>query len=509
MKSKIVPASAITAALVLTGCAGPSGGGGPDDVADDGVFRIALAGDPGSLDPQSGVTSTLGQMNRFLYDSLVNTLDGEVVSGLAEEWTETDNTIVFTLHDGITCADGSPLTASDVAANITYVGDASKASPMGGFAFPLGTTATADDAERTVTMTTPETTGFLLNTLSLFPIVCATGMADRASLDATPAGTGPYTLGAAVAGSSYTLERRDDYAWGPDGAGTDAPGIPKTIEVSVSANATTTANQLLGGELNAGTVFGPDADRLEGAGLHSSPLDAIIGEIIYNQNPGRPTADAEVRRALTQALDLTALTEVAGAGSAQASPALTGLNLCESDLTALLPDQDVDAAHNALAGADLPELTVAYFDLGAASVATAELVVSQLGEVGVSAKAVAVSFTDLNTVLFQNAEFDIALLPLDGTTPTSIQPQVSGPTNPNGGQNFANIANAEYDTLSAQAKAMPGTTGCELWNQADVALVEGADIIPFATDDYPVWAARAEFTTYFGTVLPTTIRMLG
>jgi len=499
------------AALALTGCSatGPAADVGSGDVVTDGTFALALAGDPGNLDPQSSVNSGLGQMNRFLYDSLVNVLDGEIVSGLAKEWVEKENIIEFTLQPDITCADGSALTASDIATNINHVGDPANLSPMAGYAIPVGATAVADDAAGTVTLSTPTVTGFLLHTLALLPMVCGSGLDDREALGTTPAGTGPYTLTAAVPGSSYTLERRSDYTWGPGGVGTLVAGMPKTVTVTVSANATTTANQLLSRELNAGTVFGPDAERLESAGLASSPLTAVIGELIYNQNPGRATADPAIRMALTQALDMTALRDVAGSGKAEASQSFTGQNLCKSDLTDFVPKHDVKAAESALADADLPTLRVVYLDLGAASAAAAELVVSELGDVGVKAQASPVTFTDFSTVLFQNADFDIAMFALDGTTPPSVQAFFSGPTNPNGGQNFAAIDNEKYNTLAAQAAAMPGTSGCDIWNEADAALVSAADAIPFASDDYPVWGANATFSTFFGTVLPATIRMHG
>lgn len=500
----------ITAAtLVLTACSGGGGASNSEEVVTDGTFKIALSGDPGSLDPQSSITAALGQMNQFLYDPLVNDVDGKIVSSLAKEWVETENTIVFTLQDGITCADGSALTASDVAANINYVGDAANLSPIGGFAVPLGTTAVADDTANTVVLTTPAITGFLLNTLPFLPIVCASGLEDRASLGTTPAGTGPYTLTNAVPGASYSLERRDDYVWGPSGDTTATAGVPKNIEVTVGANFTTTANELLAGGLNAGSVFGPDASRLEEASLVSSPLTAVLGEVFYNQNPGRATADPAVRKALTQALDFTALREVAGSGTAEASKALTGLNLCKSDLSTSVPQQDTAAATSALKGVTLPTLKVTYFDGDPAAAAAAELVVTELASVGVKAETSVVPYADITAVIFQNADFDIALYSADGTTPTSVTATFSGPTPPNGGQNFANIDNEQYDTLSQQAMAMPGTTGCDLWNEADTALVTSGDVIPFASGDFPVWGSHATFTTFYARVLPTTIRMQG
>ena len=80
---------------------------------------VLLPSDPGSLDPQMTSLSVTYQADLFLYDSLVSfSPSGAVESDLASKWSGTTTTASYTLKKGVTCSDGSPLTASTVADNI-------------------------------------------------------------------------------------------------------------------------------------------------------------------------------------------------------------------------------------------------------------------------------------------------------------------------------------------------------------------------------------------------------
>ena len=79
-----------------------------------GAVAVALAGDPGKLDPQLTLLQNARQLADFTYDTLVNQLPGggKIVSGLASSWKVLSPTKVrFTLHKGITCSDGTKMTA--------------------------------------------------------------------------------------------------------------------------------------------------------------------------------------------------------------------------------------------------------------------------------------------------------------------------------------------------------------------------------------------------------------
>src|SRR5690606_33075495 len=232
MASRRTAVSVLAAsALVLTACSGDGsdGGGGAATPVEDGTLVTAVAGDPGNLDPHMTVLALTRYVGTYMYDQLILIdEEGELRPWLAESWQEEPGSVTFTLREGITCSDGSPLTASDVAANVDFVADPANQSPLLGLWVQPGVTTSADDAARTVTVTAGSPDPFLLQGLALLPIVCAAGMADRDSLAHSGNGTGMFTLEEAVPGERYTFQRRDDYAWGPDGASASDPGTPAT-----------------------------------------------------------------------------------------------------------------------------------------------------------------------------------------------------------------------------------------------------------------------------------------
>src|SRR5215475_8333915 len=108
-------------ALTLAACGSSSGNGGSSggqQFADGKTFTLVLGADPGNLDPHLTSLSVTLEVDRFLYDSLVN-IDpsGNLVPGLAASFEGTTTTAKYVLRKGVTCSDGTPLTASVVADN--------------------------------------------------------------------------------------------------------------------------------------------------------------------------------------------------------------------------------------------------------------------------------------------------------------------------------------------------------------------------------------------------------
>jgi peptide/nickel transport system substrate-binding protein len=508
-RSTISAVAATALAVTLAGCAGSTAQGGAT-VKNDATFTLAINSDPGNLDPQAVFTAANRQMAYFLYDSLVNQQGTKIVSGLASSWTESGTNVTFALHRGATCSDGSPLTAHDVAANITYVANAKNKSALLGIAVPAGTSATADDAAGQVTVRTAKPTGFLLQSLSFLPIVCAKARVDRGMLAHGADGTGPYTLNEAVPGDHYTLQRRAGYTWGPARATTATAGLPSKVVVKVVSNETTAANLLVTGGLNAATVSGPDRSRLQAANMFSRPLGVIWGEFLYNQAPGRVGNSEAIRRGLTQALDLNQLLKVSTAGAGSAPKQLLGESPCQQDsVSGSLAAQDTSAAKSALQALSGKTLTLLYLSkLGPDVAAAAELAAAEWKVAGVTAQARGMSDTDLVNAVYKTGNWDIAWLPADGQLPSQIQSTFSGPTPAQGGNNFADIHNSTYDRLSATATQQLGDTGCPTWTKADQALMQHSDVVPFSVANYPVWGAHASFDTIFGDVVATSVRVL-
>jgi len=516
MKRSTVPVVLSAVALLLAGC----GGGGSSSVAsggktvvDGGTFTMALPTDPGNLDPGSSAGTQLFTISQFAYDRLlaVDAGSGEIQPQLAESWKSAGKTVTLTLKPGITCSDGTPLKASDVVANLDYVADPANKSPFLGVFYPAGAKASADDAARSVTVKLAADAPFVLNGLASLPIICAAGLADHKSLATTSQGTGPYELTKATPGSEYTYKIRDGYTWGPDGATTATAGMPDTVVVKVVQNETTAANLLLSGSLNAAQIIGPDAKRLDQAGLFSAPASGLAGEQWFNHDQARKTSDEAVRQALTQALDLNQLAKVLTSGTGKPATTLAAADptACPGDsTTGKLPGPDPAAAKAALAAAGVTKLSFVYENSGGAGVtAAAELAVQQWKAAGVEVTAKGQGGTAIQQTIFGSTDWDIAWLTLNVSSPDQLVPFFSGPNALDGGTNFSAIKNDAYDAGVAAAGQESGSAGCAAWLKAESELMSAADVVPFASSVAKTYGKKAEFATP-GQIIPTSIRML-
>jgi peptide/nickel transport system substrate-binding protein len=512
-------------ALVATACAGPGDAGASQTPVEGKTFTFSIGSDPGNLDPHMSVLSVTGQVDKFLYDSLLElTADGKPVPELAEKWDTTTTTATFTLRKGVTCADGAPLTAADVAANIVFVGDPVNKSPFAGLTIAPGTKATADEATRTVTVTSGAPDAFLLRNVGGLPIVCGKGLADRKLLGKGESGTGMFAVSEAVPNDHYTFTRRKDYTWGPGDWKSTEPGLPDKVVVRVISNTSTAANLLLSGELNAAAINGPDRQRLEARKLFHADYNAPLGEIFYNQAGGRPGEDEAVRRALTQSLDLPQLGKVLTSGTGKPSQGMVTAEpkACSGDtVTGNLPAHDPAAAASALdaagwkAGADGVRakngkrltLTVIYgTQLGPTMAPTAELVQQTWKSLGAEVTLKGVDSPGLSQVLFGTGEWEVSLGPIGLALPSQLVPFVSGPAAPDG-TNFAHIANPAYDQGVKQAAAMSGDASCPTWTAAEASLIKRVDAVPYIDSVVPTYGSGAKFTISQGAVTPSSIRM--
>jgi peptide/nickel transport system substrate-binding protein len=528
MKSVLRIAVAGTVTLSLAGCGGSNGGPGSQNLVNGKTFTMVLPADPGNLDPHFTSLSVTQQVDRFLYDQLVNIdQDGKLVAGLAEKWEATTTKATFTLRKAITCSDSSPLTATTVANNINFTGDPKNASSRMGVYVPPGATAVGDDAAGTVTVTSPTPQSFLDRTLGQLHIVCDNGMKDRELLKQGSVGTGMFKVTEAVSGDHYTLERRKDYAWGPGDWKTDQQGLPDKVVLRIVSNESTAVNLLVSGEVNAATVIGPDQQRLQAQKLLQKDVMAMLGEFWFNQKAGLLGAELDVRKALTQAMDLDQLTQVLTSGTGKRATGLVapGTTPCPQDtVSAKLPSHNVDAAKQTLDAAgwkagpdgirakDGKKLAMTLYyvtELGTPMQAAAELVQKFWSAVGVEVTAKGATHAEINQVIVTGqGSWDAAILPLNGSLPSELIGFFSGPAPPNG-TNFANLRNAKYGAAVEAASAIAGTDGCAKWAEAEQALVENVDVVPFANTNRPAFGKGATFELSVGSVSPSTIRMLG
>jgi peptide/nickel transport system substrate-binding protein len=512
-----VAALAATALSVAACSSGASSGGSAAASSSSTAYvsgqtaTIMLPSDPGNLDPDLTSLSVTEEADYFLYDSLINFApNGTPEPGLATKWSGTTTSATYTIRKGVTCSDGSPLTAATVAANINFIGNIKNASSRAGVWVEPGATATADNATGTVTVKSPVPDAFLVTDVGQAQIVCDSGMKNRKLLQEGAEGTGLYTLTSAVPGSSYTLTLRKGYDWGPGGVTSATKGLPATVVLKVVTNMTTGANLLLSGGANIGEVVGADTQRL--TSLYSQSVDSPFGVLWFNQKAGTPTAQEPVRQALTESLQLTQLGQVltSGTGAASTGMVTAALSPCKGNtVSGNLPAYNQSAAKSGLAGKNLSIAVYYPTSAGSGAASAAELMQSTWSQLGVKVSLHGITDAEIDSEIVAGAAaWNVAIVPIGLTVPSELVPFVSGATPPTG-EDFSFIKNAAYTADVTKASSAAGAAGCPDWNAAETELYKDVDLVPFVDSAIATYAKGATFSLSQGSIMPASIRMLG
>lgn len=300
-----------------TGTAATTAAGDP---VTGGSLRLAIGNDVGSLNPQGGGTGndTL-YVNRQVFDSLTyhNGETGELEPWLATEWTVNDDAteFSFTLREGVTFSDGTPLTAQVVLDNFDDVllQGANAANTVAYLADYVSGEAT-DELSFTVTFAKPSAP-FLeaLSSVALAPLAPATlalGWSERLT---SAIGTGPFVVDHYTKDTEVLLVRREDYAWGPSSAANQGAAYLEEVTFVVLPEPSVRTGAITSDQADAiGGVPPQDQATLSGAGLtiveRANP-GVAFGITPY---PGRPLLqDPEVRHALSLVIDRTQVRDAA------------------------------------------------------------------------------------------------------------------------------------------------------------------------------------------------------
>ncbi|WP_166353409.1 ABC transporter substrate-binding protein [Phytoactinopolyspora limicola] len=528
--TSMIGTTGMLALLLVSACASAAGDGGDGnggathdgEFVVNGTFTTSVAGDAGNLHPHLTTDSNSRTVIAFAHDKLVYfTQDGDALPWLADSWDVTPTSVTYTIRDGVTCSDGTALAASQVAANFEFIVDPANGSPIRGVFVPHDLEVTADDDARTVTITVEQPDPFLFHSTGELFIACEAGLTDPELLTSASISSGMYQVADVATGDSYTLERRDDYAWGPEETTASVPGTPKTIVLRVVEDEATAVNLFLAGELDAVTVTGVDRQRFESQDFDQLTSRGVVGELYFNQTSGEPGADQEVRRALTQALDVHELMAVMTSGTGEMSRSVSALEPAACDYDAVsdyLLERDVEAARRTLDAAGWTEgtdgvrqkdgrrleMTVIHQNTPPGNTSAAELITQQWREVGVDATSRSTTPVAFNSVVFDTGgTWHAALVSLNTRMPSQLVPFFSGATPPDG-TNFSHIDNDAYLSAVAEAMQLPGTDSCPKWKEAEQALFAAYDVVMFADDYVPTYldgvsAARGQD----GIVAPT------
>ncbi|GAA2475404.1 ABC transporter substrate-binding protein [Streptomyces gobitricini] len=309
LPSRPLQAAALaSAATLLTGCfaATGQGSGAPGE-----RIRVTMMNPPRSgLSPLS---DDAFKLSRWSTAETLVTLDanGDPRPALATSWRQNGRTWSFTVRDGVTFHDGSPLTAKAVAHSLTK---AATASPKPRILDGVDLAVTASG--RTVTVTTATADPLVPQRLSSPQLSILSAKAYRGkTVSPVGTGTGAFRLTDVDGTSSAALDRYDGY-WGTKAK---APGI----DVTFVPDGTARAAALRSGE----------ADIVEAIPVSQAALldQELITEVpmprtntLYLNTAKGPFKNPGLRAAARRAIDAAAIAQGVYEGRADVARGLLG-----------------------------------------------------------------------------------------------------------------------------------------------------------------------------------------
>jgi peptide/nickel transport system substrate-binding protein len=268
-----------------------------------GTLRVALAGDPTSLDPSVAFSVADVSITHNVYDGLVAFDDdySQLVPALATRWEVSDDARewTFTLRDGVTFHDGEALDASAVRASFDYYARATSA-----YVFAVGDYReidTSDPLKVTIRYGSPFPD--LARNCTLARILSPkllSGSVERSErrVQERPTGSGPFRFVSRDAGRAVRAEAFTDY-WG------EGPHIER-VEYVVIPEESARVSALQAGDVDLIMQVPPTAVGTLKRDTRSARVSSTQTwtTVVLNMATDRePFDDVRVRRALAHAVD--------------------------------------------------------------------------------------------------------------------------------------------------------------------------------------------------------------
>ena len=484
MKRKLLEVLLLLGLLsaVLCGCGGgsadktPEGGqtsGSSEPAAQPAAdhpneITVGIAQDlDESLDPHKAVAAGTKEVMFNVFEGLMKpTPEGDLIPAVAEKYEVSNDQLVytFTIRDGIKFHNGQPVTAGDVVNSITRCIEPSEAGVLAVEPLSAVEKVTGMD-ERTVQirLKEPNTEFLAYLTLAILP-------AEYDGQDTAPVGTGPFKFVSRAAQDNIVLERFDDY-WG------EKAYLDK-VTYKIIENADSILMSLQSGavDLFAHLTSTQVAQLGDDFNIEEGTMNLV--QAMYLNHAEKPFDDVRVRQALCCAIDRQQILDLAfdGYGSLIGSSMYPAFGKYFDDSLTNYYTHDVEKAKALLADAGYPDgfaMTITVPSNYQPHIDTAQVIVEQLKEVGITAEILPVTWESWLNDTYVGRQFQATVVGVDASTMTAralLERFTS-----TAGNNFINYNNAEYDAFFQEAvSAADDAAQTAAYKKAEANLTENA-----------------------------------
>ena len=433
-----------------------------------GRVVFGMTQDLKSLDPHIDTDAGTRDVVFNLYEGLVKPAStGDMIPAVASDYdiSEDAKVYTFTLRDGITFHDGTPVTVEDV----KYSLDRYAENQGGSSAFSIVSSVETPD-DKTVVVTLSESNSEFLPNMDVAII-------PKANEDPVGNPIGKY--------DGYWQE-----------------GLPKLDEVEFKFVPNVETEFM---DLQAGTIdimrymteaqvkaLGSDSDY----NIVEGSMNLVQG--MFLSSSYEPLADARVRQAICYAVDRDAINQFIFAGKSHiiGSHMIPALSSIYEPACETVYSPDPKEAQRLLAEAGYPDgfdLVITVPSSYSQHVDTAQIIAEQLKAVGINATLNQVEWTTWLDDVYRGGNFQATVIGFDGTLAPSnwLKKYTSDASN-----NFVHYSNPEYDKTFAEAYAeVDEAKKAELYKKCQMILAEDAASV-YIQDPVNLVAVNKKFAGY-------------
>ena len=443
-----------------------------------GSVVYGMTQDLASLDPHVDTDAGTRDVVFNLYEGLVKpTSDGGFIPAVASDYIISDDakTYTFTLRDGITFHDGTPVTIEDVKYSIDRYAEIQGESSA--FSSLVDSVEVQDDKTLVVNLKESYSEFLPMMTIAIIP----QSNEDPAG---NPIGTGPFKYVSYTPGQNLELEKYDGY-W--------QEGVPSldSVEFKFIADVDTAFVELQAGTIDIlkyltsaqAETLGDDYNIVQGS--------MNLVHAMYLNSAYEPLSKTEVRQALCYAVDRDAINNFIFGGKSHiiGSHMIPAMSKYYEPEAETVYSYDPEKAKELLADAgyaDGFDLEITVPSSYSQHVDSAQIIADELSQVGINVTLNQVEWSTWLQDVYKGGNFQATVIGFDGTLAPSdwLKKYVTDDA-----KNFMHYSNTEYDDVFNTAyTTVDDDVKVENYKKAQMILAEDAAAVyitfyPTAAED--------------------------
>ena len=455
-----------------------------------GSVVYGMTQDLASLDPHVDTDAGTRDVVFNLYEGLVKpTSDGGFIPAVASDYIISDDakTYTFTLRDGITFHDGTPVTIEDVKYSIDRYAEIQGESSA--FSSLVDSVEVQDDKTLVVNLKESYSEFLPMMTIAIIP----QSNEDPAG---NPIGTGPFKYVSYTPGQNLELEKYDGY-W--------QEGVPSldSVEFKFIADVDTAFVELQAGTIDIlkyltsaqAETLGDDYNIVQGS--------MNLVHAMYLNSAYEPLSKTEVRQALCYAVDRDAINNFIFGGKSHiiGSHMIPAMSKYYEPEAETVYSYDPEKAKELLADAgyaDGFDLEITVPSSYSQHVDSAQIIADELSQVGINVTLNQDEWSTWLQDVYKGGNFQATVIGFDGTLAPSdwLKKYVTDDA-----KNFMHYSNTEYDDVFNTAyTTVDDDVKVENYKKAQMILAEDAAAV-YIEDPANLVAVSKKFGGY--TFYPT------